>query len=223
MIIKTDDRQFMKDMNNIIEYSIGFMEGINRGKETMMNTFAGEIKYALKEFIDSSARVSPDSLHHIYEWYQTGSPASRLFDIDCTVSGGGISFYGKFSQSQSIQNGSKTPFYNKAEVMENGIPVKISPITSQALVFDDNGQTVFTKKEVVVTNPGGDGVQGSFGRIFDQFFNQYFSQAFILSSGVLQDLKSISDFAQNLNRGKRFGRSAGLDAGQTWISRAGNK
>ena len=48
MIIKTDDRQFMKDMNNIMEYSLGFMEGISRGKTAMMDNFAGEIKSAIK-------------------------------------------------------------------------------------------------------------------------------------------------------------------------------
>ena len=162
-------------------------------------------------------------MHHVYEWYQTGSPSARLFDIDCNVTGGGISFYGKFNQSQSIKNGSKTPFYDKAEVMENGIPVRIIPVAAKALVFEDDGETVFTKKEVVVPNPGGDGVRGSFLRVFDQFFNQYFSQAFILSSGVLQDLKSISDFADNLNRGKRFGRSAGIESGRKWIAEAGTR
>jgi hypothetical protein len=107
--------------------------------------------------------------------------------------------------------------------MENGIPVRIIPVAAKALVFENNGETVFSKKEVIVQNPGGDGVRGSFLKIFDQFFNQYFSQAFILSSGVLQDLKSISDFAENLNRGKKFGRSAGLDSGRRWISEAGTR
>jgi hypothetical protein len=65
--------QFRKEMNNIVAYSEGFMQGIERGKQKMMSNFANEVKAALKEFIDASARVNPSALHHMYEWHQTGS------------------------------------------------------------------------------------------------------------------------------------------------------
>lgn len=221
--LKIDDDIFRKQMNNIIDYSIGFLDGIERGKSQMMTNFAEEVKESLKDFIDASARVNPDSLHHIYEWHMTGSPAARLFDLECNVTSGGISVYGTFSQSQSIKEGSKTPFYNKAEVMENGIPVRISPVFAEVLAFDDNGETVFTKKQVVVDNPGGKETYGSFERVFNQFFNQYFSQAFLLSSKIMQHLSIPDEFSRNFEKGKRIGRSAGIAAGYRWVTRAGDK
>lgn len=215
--------QFKKEMNNLVSYTEGFLQGIERGKRKMMENFASEVKQALKEFIDASARVNPSALHHIYEWHQAGSPDARLFDLECNVTQGGISVYGTFNQSKSIKEGSKTPFYNKAEVMENGIPVTISPTYSSVLVFDDNGQRVFTRKPITIENPGGKATQGSFERVFDQFFNQYFTQAFLLQSKVMQHLSVPDEYAKNLAKGKKSGRAAGIAAGYRWVTQAGVK
>jgi hypothetical protein len=208
-------------MNNILGYSEGFLDGVHRGKDRMLDNFADEIKNSLKEFIDSNARVNPQALHHIYEWHETGSPGARLFDIDCIVNKDGISFQGSFRQSVSIQSGSKVPFYDKATIMERGIPVRIVPKQAQALAFQDGGQDVFVKGPVVVGSPGGVEVAGSFGRVFDDFFNSYFSQAFIFSSGILKDLENAGAFAKNLDKGRQGGRSAGVSVGNLWISKAG--
>ena len=119
MIVKFNDKKFMNDMVNIIEYSIGFLDGIQSGKKVFLDNLGREVIDLLKEYIDSNARVNPQALHHIYEWYSTGSPNARLFDIDYSVSGIGLSFKSSFRQSTSIQDGSNTPFYNKAYIMEN--------------------------------------------------------------------------------------------------------
>jgi len=74
-------------------------------------------------------------LHHVYEWYQTGSPAARLFDINYISNQIGLSFNSTFRQSVSIKSGSKVPFYNKAQIIENGIPVTIRPVSSEVLSF----------------------------------------------------------------------------------------
>jgi hypothetical protein len=39
------------------------------------------------------------------------------------------------------------------------------------LVFQDGGETIFTKGEVVVNSPGGIETTGSFERVLDTFFN----------------------------------------------------
>lgn len=221
--VKADVATLKRDLDNIIDYSLGFLDGIERGKPKLMNSFASEIKESLKEFIDSSARVNPAALHHIYEWHQIGSPDARLFDIDCKVTRGGISIGSTFSQSQSIKEGSKVPFYNKAEIMENGIPVRITPVSSGALVFDNNGETVFTKKEVTVETPGGRETQGSFEKVFDQFFSQYFTQGFLLSSGIMYHLSVPDEFAKSLGKATKGGKAAGIAAGYRWITRAGEK
>ncbi|MFN7584014.1 MAG: hypothetical protein ACK5P0_01505 [bacterium] len=213
--------QFKKEMSNIVDYSMGFLEGIQRGKTIFLKTVGLETVELMKEFIDSNARVNPDMLHHVYEWNQTGSPSARLYDISYTTSNLGLSFRSSFRQSTSIKNGSRTPFYDKARIMEEGIPVVIRPRVAQALAFEDNGETVFTKNEVRVDNPGGTEVQGGFEKVFDMFFNRYFSQAFLRVSGIARYLENPVVYRKDMAAGKRLGRSKGLSTGYRWIANAG--
>lgn len=216
-----DNTQFKKDMDNIINYSLGFLEGAKVGKTKFLVPLGQTTIEMLKEFIDSNARLSPDTLHHVYEWYQTGSPDARLFDIDYTISNLGLSFKSTFRQSTVIKEGSNTPFYDKARIMEDGIPVTITPRASQVLAFEEDGETVFTRGPVTVENPGGTEVQGSFEKVFDIFFGSYFSQAFLQSSGILDKLQNPVAFKRNMQKGKRGGRSAGYQTGYRWIANAG--
>lgn len=216
-----DSKQFKKEMNNIVNYSIGFLEGVQKGKTVFLKTMGLETVELMKEFIDSNARVNPDMLHHIYEWSQTGSPSARLYDISYTTSNLGLSFRSSFSQSTSIKNGSKTPFYDKARIMEEGIPVTIRPKVAQALVFDDNGEVIFTKSPVRVDNPGGTQVEGGFERVFDMFFNRYFSQAFLRVSGVARYLENPEVYRKDIKAGKTMGRTKGVSTGYRWIANAG--
>jgi hypothetical protein len=213
--------QFKKEMNNIVDYSMGFLEGIQRGKTVFLKTIGVETVELMKEFIDSNARVNPDMLHHVYEWNQTGSPSARLYDISYTTSNLGLSFRSSFRQSTSIKNGSRTPFYDKARIMEEGIPVTIRPRVAQVLVFEDNGETVFTKNEVRVDNPGGTEVQGGFEKVFDMFFNRYLSQAFLRVSGIARYLENPIVYRKDMAAGKKLGRSKGLSTGYRWIANAG--
>lgn len=213
--------QFKKEMNNIVDYSMGFLEGIQRGKTIFLKTVGLETVELMKEFIDSNARVNPDMLHHVYEWNQTGSPGARLYDISYTTSNLGLSFRSSFRQSTSIKNGSRTPFYDKARIMEEGIPVIIRPRVAQALAFEDNGETIFTKNEVRVDNPGGTEVQGGFEKVFDMFFNRYFSQAFLRVSGIGKYLENPVVYRKDMAAGKKMGRSKGLSTGYRWIANAG--
>lgn len=217
--IKINDKDLMRDMNNIIDYSFGFLEGVNKGKRIFLNNLGKDITEVVKEFVDSSARVNPSRLHHIYEWYQTGSPEARLFDIDYTVSNLGLSFNSTLSQSRTIKNGSATPFYDKAAIMENGIPVTIAPVKAKVLKFEVNGEDVFTKGPVIVDNPGGN-TQGGFESTVDQFFNQYFSQAFLRKSGALLELENVQIYKDNFNAGSKRGRGKGIETGYRWIVNA---
>lgn len=212
---------FMKEMDNIIKYSEGFLEGVQRGKTKFLTALGVEIIELMKNFIDSSARVNPQMLHHVYEWNRTGSPDARLYDINYTISGVGLSFKSSFKQSQSIKSGSRVPFYDKARIMENGIPVTIRPRKAQVLSFEDNGEQVFTKGPIEVLNPGGDQVEGGFEKVFNQFMNQYFSQAFLRSSGIAQYLENPVVYKKNLKAGKRLGRNKGIETGYRWIVNAG--
>ena len=216
-----DDTMFMRDMNNILEYSIGFMDGVQSGKQKFLENLGKSSIEVLKDYVDSMARVDPQMLHHVYEWSRTGSPDARLFDINYVVNQNGLSMSSTFRQSTSVKNGSRVPFYDKARIMENGIPVTIKPVAAKVLAFTNNGEDVFTKNPVSIDNPGGSMVVGSFEKTFDHFFQAYFSQVFLYSSGIIDYLKNPTAFKKNLPSGKSGGRSAGISAGYRWIANAG--
>lgn len=216
-----NSKQFRKDMENIMQYSYGFIEGVNRGKQMFFKNLGASVKEMLESFIDSNAKMSPETLHHIYEWYQAGNPSGRLFEVKYTVSNVGLSFYTSFKQSTTVKNGSRVPFYDKARIMEEGIPVRIEPRRSDVLVFENDGETVFTKAPVSVDNPGGSAVEGSFEKVVNLFFSSYFSQVFLRSSGILDYLDNPVVYRKNLNSGKRNGRAKGLSTGYAWIANAG--
>lgn len=219
--VAMNTKQFRKEMNNIIKYSSGFLDGVHNGKSVFLRNLGLQTVEILKNYVDSNARTNPQMLHHIYEWGREGSPDARLFDFDYTVSNLGLSVLSSFRQSTSVKDGSNVPFYDKARIMEEGIPVTIIPRKSSVLAFEVDGEPVFSKGPVEVSNPGGDQVQGSFERVVDSFFNKYFTQAFLRSSGIGTYLENPIVFKNNLPKGKRSGRSAGVSTGYRWIANAG--
>lgn len=220
MITKFDTKMFNQEMTNIVQYSIGFIEGIHAGKKVFLERLGHETVLVLKEFVDSNARVDPAMLSHVYEWYQSGSPDARLFDIDYTVSNLGLSLKSSFKQSTTIKDGSRVPFYDKARVMEEGIPVVIRPKQATVLSFDINGEQVFTRNPVVVEHPGGTAAEGGFEKVMDIFIRQYFTQAFLRASGLGVYLKNPKVYKANFAAGKRGGKQLGYSTGYKWIANA---
>lgn len=223
MKIKMNDKMFRKDMKNIIDYSVGFLEGTKAGKTKFLHNIGTSTKELLEQYIDSNARVNPKALHHIYEWYKVGSPDARLYEINYTISNLGLSFVTNLKQSTSIKDGSSVPFYNKAKIMEEGSPVTIKPTRSNVLVFEDGGETIFTKGEVVIESPGGRETTGAFEKVVDTFFSRYFTQAFLRTSGIYQYLGNAEVYKKNLAAGRSSGKSKGFQVGYRWIANAGIK
>jgi len=216
-----EDGIFFKEMNNLMEYSEGYLQGIHKGKDNFLKQIGEDTIKLMKQFIDQQARADHQMYHHIYEWYQTGNPEARLYDITCQISGGGLTFDGQLTQSKSIQDGSHTPFYNKARIMEEGIPVRIKPNRASVLAFTVGDQKVFTKNEVLVNDPGGTHVVGSFEHIFKLFLEQYFRQSVLESTGIAEYLRTSNDYRNNLHSGKSGGKPVGIDVGYNWITKAG--
>jgi hypothetical protein len=216
-----DMKQFERDMSNMIQYSIGFLEGVHQGRKPFMENLGASVIQSLKEFIDSNARVDPAKLQHIYEWYQSGSPNSRLFDIKYSINGNGLSIGSTFSQSMSIKDGSNVPFYDKARIMEQGIPVTITPNKSKVLAFDVDGQEVFTSNSVTVADPGGQAAKDGLKDTIDLFFGNYFTQSYLVSSGIFSNLENPIDYKNNFSAGVRGGKSVGIKTGHQWMSRGG--
>ena len=214
-------KKFKKEMNNIVNYSFGFLDGVQKGKTPFLRSLGVNTVEIMKQFVDSNARVNPEMLHHIYEWNRTGSPGARLYDISFTTSNIGLSFKSSFRQSQSIKNGSKVPFYDKARIIEDGAAVTIRPKNSEVLSFEEDGEMVFTKSPIRVENPGGTEAQGGFEITLDLFFDKYFSQSFLRTSGVAQYLENPEVYKKNLRAGKARGRSKGVSVGYVWVANAG--
>ena len=221
MKLKINNIQFEKDMKNIIGYSQGFLDGTKAGKIMFFRNLGAEVKNILEEFIDSNASVSPETLHHMYEWNQLGQASGRLFTIKTVANGYGVNFTSSFNQSQTIKDGSRVPFYDKARIMEFGVPVVIKAKESNVLAFEDNGDTIFTPGPINVSNPGGSAAQGGFEKTFNMFFSRYLSQAFLRSTGIAAYLEKPMVYKSNLPQGKRTGRSYGYKTGYRWIASAG--
>lgn len=217
--LKFDARKFNKEINNIVNYSYGFVEGAVAAKTEFLNNLGSAVSEQAGLFIDSNARVDEQSLHHVYEWYNAGNQSARLFDIKYSINNRGVSFTSDFKQSTSIKAGSNVAFQDKARIMENGIVVTIAPKNSDVLRFEVNGEAVYTKKPVTVQNPGGN-VQGEFAKTFDTFFNVYFTQAFLRSSGLSQYFNNPMVYKANLRKGKTGGKGVGKAVGYRWVANA---
>jgi hypothetical protein len=219
MRVSLTTNNFEKQIMNIANYSIGFLEGVQKGKRIFLDNMGKGVIYTLGRYIDVEAKANSAALHHVYEWYQTGSPSARLFDINYTVSNVGLSINSTFKQSRTISEDGTVPFYNKATIMENGIPVLIKPKRT-ALRFRAGGEEVFTRRPVNVRNPGGEEVEGSFERTFDEFMRNYFTQGFLRASGLMDYISNPKIYKKNFAAGAKGGRSTGISTGFKWITNA---
>jgi hypothetical protein len=220
MRVTLNAQDFEKQLSNIVQYSFGFLEGAQRAKPVLLENMGRGIIDALGTYIDVAARQNPDALHHVYEWYQEGIKESRLYDLDYSVTKEGLSFGGTFRQSKTMSQDATKPFYDKARIMEEGVPVTITPKKSSVLAFNVNGETVFTRKSVTNFAPGGEDVQGSFERVIDEFISRYLTQSFLRASGLYNYIENPILYKQDFAKGAKLGRSQGLKSGYTWISRA---
>lgn len=216
--VKFNVAELEKVLKNSVQYSRGFLEGAELNMIVFNKKLSDIAAEALKRYIDSRARMSPESLHHVYEWGRVGDPSARLFEIDCQATKNTISIFGKFLPSSSISENSEEPFVDKARVMENKIAIEIEPRSTNVLAFDVDGQTVFTVNSVFIANPGGDAVAGSFGRVVDEFFDVYFNTTLLRQSGIFDNLKYPKEFSQYFGSvASGNARGAGLNAGRKYM------
>ena len=219
--IKFNTKEFNKKLMNAVAYSDGFMDGAQLSRLKFNQQLGEFIKQGLNRYIDSKARMNPEALHHVYEWDQTGSSSARLFEVNVVPMQTIIKFNIRFLPSSSISPTSDTPFKNKAEIMENGIDITIEPKKSEMLVFEDGGETVFTKKQITISDPGGPQVAGSFERVINDFFTNYLTVGLLKSSGILDGLERPTEYKRDFARGTKGGRSVGISAGKKYMNIGG--
>lgn len=135
---------------------------INRGAAFL-------IKNYFNQYLDSRARQNPSAYHHVYEFDKTGNPSARLFNaiISNTPDGAAVINY-SFTPAKD-PNREGFPFPNKAEIMESGQTVIVTPKKTEYLRYElEDGRFVSSKKSVI-NNPGGVQVKGSFESTFIGF------------------------------------------------------
>jgi hypothetical protein len=121
-------------------------------------------------YMDNLARRDSASFHHVYENDRVGSKDARLFYY--TVLGGSGSGTIQYAfRDATVPENSGHVFRKRAFIMESGTPITIRPKLGKFLVFEVDGETVFTKKSFV-PNPGGTQVAGSFARAFEDYMNR---------------------------------------------------
>ncbi|MEK9805618.1 MAG: hypothetical protein VW551_04900 [Euryarchaeota archaeon] len=213
-MINIDMTQFNKTMNEAIEYSRGFLAGAESNVIIFNQQLAEVIKEAFYKYLDSTARLDPDRLHHMYEWGQVGVDKARLFKIEAFSGKQSIRFVTEFMQSTSVSPTANEPFVNKAEVMESGTTVTVSPSSGGVLAFTgDDGDMVFTTEDVTITNPGGN-VAGQFGAVARDFFINYLDQA--LLKELIKDMETPNEFTQGWGKGMNY--SKGMKQGQRYMT-----
>jgi hypothetical protein len=217
--VNYDTKDFNKKMKSAVDYTQGFTKGIQENRKNFNFQLGKYSLEILNKYIDTKARMSPDSLHHVYEWGQAGNSGARLFEINTSATQTNIIFYGKFLPSKSISDTSNEPFINKAEIMENSILIEISPKSSNVLAFEANGETVFTADSIYVANPGGDNVAGAFGNAVEDFFQNYYTNTVLFQSGIFKKLSNPVEFSSGFSAGVSGGGfSAGKAAGKKYLT-----
>ena len=206
--------EFNKTMQEALGYSRGFLAGVESNEILFNQQLAEVIKEAFYKYLDSTARLDPDRLHHMYEWGQSGVDKARLFRIEAFSGKQSIRFVTEFMQSTSVSPTANEPFVNKADVMESGTTVTVSPRTGGVLAFEgDDGEMVFTSEEVTITNPGGN-VAGQFAAVAKEFFTNYLDQGLLRK--LMMDLQNPVEFAQGW--GKQMNYATGQRQAKKYLT-----
>lgn len=159
-------------------------------QKAFSKTIFNQIQQDFGDYIDAKARTSPRSLHHVYEWKQTGDKSARLFKLK-KIDEFGLSFRINYELLDSISfvpsetSNNRHVFVKKASVMEAGKTVVIKPRHTERLVFNIEGNTIFMPKgaSVTINKPGGVATKNSFLAAYKYFFTGQLVNMSIKKSG----------------------------------------
>lgn len=214
-MITFDAKEFNKKLEEAIQYSKGFVAGVESNKQFFLFELSHVIKQAFYKYVDSSARIDPSSLRHMYEWGQVGEAGGRLFELEDYVGTGFIRYEARFLPSGSVPPGGTEPFVEKATVMEEGMSVTIKPQSGDVLAFEgEDGEMVFTPQEVTVNSPGGPNAEGGFERAFQEFFRNYLDKAFIRE--ITKAMRTADEFSRGWGNGMNYSR--GVRMGKEYVT-----
>ncbi len=196
---KINSKKAMKVLSNLVQYSDGFIKEAKAQEATVTKRLAKTSVNGFYEYLDQLARVNPGMLHHVYEWGRVGDSNSRLFDLKIKISKNNAMITSDFLPSEIPSDTSNEPFYNKATIMEEGIPVVIQEVEAQALFFEIDGVEYFRTGPIIIENPGGPEVRGSFVQQFEEFYNTYLDDVYLKAIRFYQYFMDAKEYERNFN------------------------
>jgi len=220
--MKINSKEAMKVLNNVVEYSEGFIKETKAKESYVASKLASTSISAFYQYLDSLARTNPGMLHHIYEWGQVGDPGARLVELKKVLAARTVQVSSDFLSSTSVPENGSEPFFDKAEIMEEGIAVQVNEVSAQALFFQIDGEEFFRTGPIVIENPGGEEVRGSFVRAFEEFYNNYFDQVYLRSIRFYDYFTKSREFESGFNSAakSRSAASIGRQSALSWIINA---
>ena len=57
MIVRTNTASFNKEMNNIVQYAFGFLDGVQKGKKVFLQNLGVGTIQAMAQYVDVSAKT----------------------------------------------------------------------------------------------------------------------------------------------------------------------
>jgi len=216
---KIDGKKAVKVLNNLVAYTDGFITETKAQQGTIVNKLSKLSIEGFYEYLDQLARVNPGMLHHVYEWGRVGDPGSRLYELKRKLTKSNAEIYAEFLQSEVPSPSSDQVFYDKATVMEEGITVVVNEVSAEALFFEVDGVEYFRTGPIIIENPGGPEVRGSFVAQFEEFYNTYFDRIYLDAIRFYQYFMDAKPYEQNFNAAMKSSnsRAIGKRTALSWI------
>lgn len=214
-----DGIDLMRVLNNTVNYSRSYLREIATGQARFNSQVAVYVKEVLYKYIDSQARLYPERLAHVYEPGFVGAPGQRLFTLNTHSTIDSITFTARFNASTIATQPGGIPFEQRAEMMEDDISVTVAPKNGKVLVFEDNGETVFTTKAITIDHPGGPKAAGAFKETIGSFFNQYLTN--IVMQPIFTKLAHSKAYGEHFAEGTRSPLNAGKMAATQFLASPG--
>lgn len=208
--VKINAKQAMQVLNNLVDYTDGFIKETQAQESTVVNKLSKSSVNGFYEYLDQLARVNPGMLHHVYEWGMVGDPSSRLYELKRTLTKKTATISADFLLSQTPSPTSDQVFYDKATVMEEGITVIVNEVNAEALFFEIDGVEYFRTGPIVIENPGGPDVRGSFVEQFEEFYNTYFDKIYLNAIRFYQYFMDAKPYEQNFNVAMKSNNANGI-------------
>jgi hypothetical protein len=220
--VKFNGKNFIDTITNVKNYSQGFIDEAKKNQGKITEKIATTSIVTFYDYLDGLARSHPGMLHHVYEWGQIGDPFGRLYELSLSLQGKSAVVGASFLESNVPSPTSNVPFYDKANIMEEGIPVVVSEKDAQILFFEIDGQEFFRHGPIYIANPGGGATRGSFLRAFNEFYNIYFTKDYLNSIKFYDHFRGSKEYQKNVKAASKSknAKSIGKAAALSWINNA---